>query len=74
MDTKEFWARLRAGVIRSWTMWSVYILAVLGVAESQFHLLRPYLGEKVWGIAYFGVLLIVSIARLKGLMAQAKVR
>ncbi len=72
MGITEYWKRFKAAVWKSWTMNAIWILTLLGVAESQFELLRPTLGEKAYGIAYFVVLAIVGLARIKGLNASVK--
>lgn len=72
MGIKEYWTGFKAAVIKSWTMNAIWILAILGVAESQFELLKPAIGEKAYGVAYFVVLSVVALARIKGINAAVK--
>lgn len=68
MQSLAFYLRdFVAACRRSWTMISIAFFAVLGVAEAQFMLLKPYLGEKAYGVAYFVVLAIIAIARARTL-------
>lgn len=67
MTTREWLAALWANVKRSWTMIAAVLLAVGGVFEQQFQLLKPYMGEKTWAVLYFSGLAIIAIARVRTL-------
>ena len=59
----DLWSNVR----RSWTILAATLLAVAGVFEQQFALLKPYLGEKTWSVLYFGGLVLIALARMRTL-------
>ena len=64
---KNYLKLLVKEVKNSWTMIGIAFFTILGVAETQFVLLQPVLGEKLYGISYFFALSILALLRLKGL-------
>lgn len=40
---------------KSKTLWLNLVVALLAVAEVQFHVLKPQLGDALWGVAFFAV-------------------
>jgi hypothetical protein len=64
------WAEIKKSATLKWA----FILALLGALEDQFQLLAPVLGEKAYGIIYFGVLTILSMARMKGIKSTVKAK
>lgn len=58
---------LLAKVKKSWTMLSASFLAIGGVIETNFHLLKQFLGEQTWAVAYFSALVILAVARMRTL-------
>lgn len=70
MNTKQLTRKYAARRLkRSMTVWFNAAVAVvaslLAVAETQFALLKPYLGEKTWGLALFIVVMVNAALRLR---------
>lgn len=70
MNTKQITRKYAARRLkRSLTVWFNAFVAVaatlLAVAETQFGLLKPYLGEKTWGLALFIVIMVNTALRMR---------
>lgn len=63
-----------AEIKKSWTMLGIGFFAILGVAESQFELLRPVIGDKYYGLAYFITLSVLALLRLRGISQDMKIK
>lgn len=59
--------KLISKIKKSWTMMSATFLAIGGVIETNFHLLKEFLGEQSWSVAYFTALIVLALARLRTL-------
>lgn len=50
---------------RSWTVYVNLLSALLAGAEMQFHLLETTLGDKIYPIAYFALIMVNIALRFK---------
>ena len=65
---KEFLANVRT----SWTMWLAAFWVVLGVVETQIHLLQPLVGEKYYGVVSIVVSASLALSRMRTLRPDKK--
>ena len=60
---KAWWADAR----KSLTMWVAAFWVVLGVAETQVHLLQPLIGGKWFGVVSIAISASLALARMRTL-------
>lgn len=53
-----------AKVAKSKTMWFAYLLAVLGVVETQYKLIESFVPEEYRGLVYVAIASVVAALRI----------
>ena len=69
---EEYLVNLWREAKASWTMWVAAFWVVLGVVETQMHLLQPLIGGKWFGVASIVVSATLALARMRSLHQSAK--
>lgn len=52
-------------LFKSWTLWFNAFSGLVAIAELNFQLLKPYVGDKWYGAAYFTLILVNAALRLR---------